>query len=870
MAELIGDKHMTAPGRITLTIVACLALLGAGSCSGEVIMGNDRLFERGHSRVYRGAHLQAISLPIGGIGAGCIQVDGRAVRSVWQIFGNHAHAFVPDSFFAVRVKADSQDPLVRALQTEPVGPFLPMRALSFRGEYPFGWYDFGDPSLPVNVSLETFNPLVPTNCKDSAIPCAVFNITVENMSARTLGVSLLAAQQNAVGFTGEGEIVGRVHPSYGQNKNRIMREGGATILHMSTLKPEDTVGFGDMALMVTGANASATADCPDLPHLFSDYLADGLLDGPESAGPSPAGETIDGALAVPFRLKPGQRRTVTFVLTWYFPNVRHGMGEWGGTGYRYCRWWTSALDVARDLRKRLDSLASDTRLYHDALYSSTLPRWILDRLSSQVAILRTQTCFWTKDGYFGGWEGCSSKTGCCMGNCSHVWHYAQAHARLFPEIARLMREQEFRAQSEDGGIPYRQGAGAESAFDGQCGTILGAYREHLMSPDNEWLKSHWPSIQKAMEFLIRGWDADEDGVLAGRQWNTLDDALGGSTTWMGSLYLASLAACEEMAMLQGDRVAAERYRRIRLSGAVKQDETLFNGDYYIQIPDPQPRRDYLTGCHIDQLLGEWWARQLGLGGFYPRDHVRSALSALFRYNFHPSFRGITQSPRKFVSDDDAGMQMITWPRGGRPSPEHCIYYADEVMTGFEYAAAATMIQAGMLGEGFTVLRAVYDRYDGRLRTDLSAGDNASWGYSGNPFGDDECGKFYARAMSVWSVLLACQGFIYDGPAGRIGFAPVWEPENHVSFFTASEGWGVFSQERKAQTQTCQVKLLYGKLRIREIVLGLSDRTRPSSVRVTIGDTTLDCTHELADSTLTVRFTVPVTLKPDDFISVVIR
>src|SRR3989304_4854096 len=123
------------------------------------------------------------------------------------------------------------------------------------------------------------------------------------------------------------------------------------------------------------------------------------------------------------------------------------------------------------------------------------------------------------------------------------------------------------------------------------------------------------------------------------------------------------------------------------------------------------------------------------------------------------------------------------------------------MTGFEYAAAAAMVQAGLLREGFAVVHAISTRYDGRLREGLTPGGTASWGYSGNPFGDDECGKFYARAMSVWSMLLASQGFLYDGPAGRIGFKPVWQPEDHASLFTAAEGLGPLSQAGGAGGRT---------------------------------------------------------------------
>ncbi|HEV2474375.1 MAG TPA: hypothetical protein VGS41_16990, partial [Chthonomonadales bacterium] len=112
------------------------------------------------------------------------------------------------------------------------------------------------------------------------------------------------------------------------------------------------------------------------------------------------------------------------------------------------------------------------------------------------------------------------------------------------------------------------------------------------------------------------------------------------------------------------------------------------------------------------------------------------------------------------------------------------------------------------------------RYDGRLRSGLTNAPTASWGYSGNPFGDDECGKFYARAMSVWSLLLACQGFIYDGPAGRIGFRPVWRPADHASFFTAAEGWGLFRSRTVASRTTARIRVAWGQLVVREIILKL--------------------------------------------------
>ena len=818
------------------------------------------LFSRGEQRVYRDENLTGISLPVGGIGTGDIQINGAGERRIWQIFNNQSQAFVPDSFFAVRAGRQGAEPVLRALQTTPVGPFSGMKSLTFRGEYPFGWYDFEDPDLPVQVRMEVFNPLVPRDVKASGMPCNIYNLTASNKGDRPVTVSFLAAQQNAVGYRGEGVISDRSHPAYGGNTNETVRARSGTMLRLTSTGDPAAPGSGDMTLGALDANAGVSADWTDPTKLAEGFRASGTLTGPERAGPSPTGHTLNGALAVTFTLEPGETRSVPFFLTWHFPNGVHGDGAWGGSGNQYANWWPSALEVARDLQAHLGELTQQTRLYHDSVYASNLPRWLLDRATSQLAILRSPTCFWTKAGYFGGWEGCGSGNGCCMGNCAHVWHYAQAYARVFPQIGRLMREQELAHQAESGAIPHRQAPGVFPAFDGQCGAILGAYREHLTSPDGRWLHAAWPQIKKAMDYLIRQWDHDEDGVLAGPQWNTLDENVGGSTSWMGSLYCASLAACERMARLEGETDAAARYGRIREAGSKAQDAALFNGEYYIQIPDAQPQRDYATGCHVDQALGQWWASQLDLGVIYPPDHVRSAMKSLAKYNFHLSFQGIAQAPRKFVDDYDAGLQMITWPKAGRPAGDHCMLYADEVMTGFEYAAAATMIQSGLLREGFMVARATSDRYDGRLRQGLSGGDYASWGFSGNPFGDDECGKFYARAMSSWSLLLACQGFIYDGPAGRIGFAPEWQPDNHVSFFTAAEGYGVFTQHRAPDAQTERIEVRSGKLDVAELVFVVADDKRPSKVTVTVAGAPVEVRVQVSDGrvtlTLPARMTVP--------------
>ena len=133
--------------------------------------------------------------------------------------------------------------------------------------------------------------------------------------------------------------------------------------------------------------------------------------------------------------------------------------------------------------------------------------------------------------------------------------------RLFPELDIVLRE---RADFDpavsfkpDGMIDHRGEFNAGHAIDGQAGTLLRAYRDHQMSPDNAFLKRNYPSIKKAMQWLISQ-DGNADGILEGAQHNTLDAAWYGPVAWLSGLYLASLRAVAEMAADMDDRFLCRR------------------------------------------------------------------------------------------------------------------------------------------------------------------------------------------------------------------------------------------------------------------------------------------------------------------------
>src|SRR5208282_861504 len=176
---------------------------------------------------------------------------------------------------------------------------------------------------------------------------------------------------------------------------------------------EELPDFGTMALALLGAAAdSASADAT-----------------------ASFAEKLSGTLGRKIKLKPGKSATVTFVLSWHFPNLSLG-GSLQKAGRYYAARFSSAHAVAQYVAAQFNRLAGETRLWRDTWYDSTLPFWFLDRTFLNASILATSTCYRFASGRFYGWEG----VGCCPGTCGHVYHYAHAAARLFPELERGTRE----------------------------------------------------------------------------------------------------------------------------------------------------------------------------------------------------------------------------------------------------------------------------------------------------------------------------------------------------------------------------------------------------------------------------------------------
>lgn len=424
-----------------------------------------------------------------------------------------------------------------------------------------------------------------------------------------------------------------------------------------------------------------------------------------------------------------------------------------------------------------------------------------------------------EDGSFYGFEGCNVTSGSCEGSCTHVWNYAYALPFLFPALERSMRDLDYRYNLHpDGRMGFRLqlplGRPAQdwhAAVDGQFGNVVKVYRDWKMSGDDAWLRSHWEAVKRSIAYAWSPtnpdrWDPERTGVLWGRQHHTLDTELFGPNAYLTGFYLAALKAAGDIAGHLGEPRAAAEYRALFARGRAWVERHLFNGAYYQQQLDLHDRailapyraadgrfgsvdamywdeehgelkHQIAAGCHVDQVVAQWHANLCGLGDIFDPDHVRAALRSIHAHNYKRSMRDVFNPCRVFALDDEAGVVICAWPEGAR-KPAVPLTYAEETMTGFEYAVAAHMIGEGLVEEGLEIVAAVRDRYDGTRR---------------NPWNEFECGSNYARSMASYALLPALSGFEFDLTRGHIGFSPVAGAEPFRCMWSLDSAWGTYDR-----------------------------------------------------------------------------
>ncbi|KJD37214.1 hypothetical protein PW52_01885 [Tamlana sedimentorum] len=807
-------------------------------------------------KTYDQDHIQKIKMPIGGIGTGTISFTGRGSLEDWEIMNRPAKGFNPTlenrgpvkqkgPFFAIYVEDGQGKKQTRLLEGPPdessyEGPWgaysnqhgLPRFSKAiFKTAYPFGQVFLSDESLPVEVVVGAFNPLIPGNIDDSSIPMAIVNYKVKNTSDKSVTISIAGSIQNFIGFDGtRGKTI--------KNVNNIRELNGVKGIHYTTegVDPESeqwgTMSFvslnnGETSYRTAWQEMKSRWDKKRL-DFWDDFSADGILEKRENK----SANAPMGSIAVKNTLKPGEERNFQFLISWHFPNRQ----TWDKPGFQkhikatvgnyYTTKYTDSWDVILKTLPRLNTLEDNTKTFVNALIKSDFPKEIKESALFNLAHLRTQLAFRIKSGHLLGWEGLFDTYGSCFGSCTHVWNYEQTTPFLFGELAKTMRDVEFGYATDDEGLmsfrvylPLEEGQKwGKAAADGQMGSIMKFYRDWQLSGDDDFLKKHWPKVKKSLEFcwIDGGWDANKDGVMEGSQHNTMDVEYFGPNPQMGFWYLGALKATAEMADYLGENKFAKTCRNLYKSGSKWMDDNLFNGEYYeqhIQPPmsvnnvaealigatGPTKGVDYTSpdyqlgkGVLVDQLVGQVFSHIVGLGYLAKEEHIKKSLESILKYNYVENMASHANFHRSYALGDESALLMAAYP-GERP--EKPFPYFTEVMTGFEYTAAVGMLQEGLTDDGLLCIQNIRDRYDGKKRS---------------PFNEAEAGHHYARSMMAWAGILAVTEFQYSAVEKSMKFTS--KPGTY--FWSNGFSYGTIKVENKL----AELMVLSGELRLESFTL----------------------------------------------------
>jgi uncharacterized protein (DUF608 family) len=796
---------------------------------------------------YTGEYIHQIAFPIGGMGAGMYCLEGNGSLSHFSLRHKPDLKNRPFIFAAIAVKGMEngarilegpvQDERLFGDATTGNGGSLfgvpRFEKASFLARFPFGKIKLEDEDIPMQVNISGWSPFIPGDADNSSLPVGGLEYTFTNNSGESTEAVFSFHSSNLMKVENPslwgGNFVG---------KDSIMAYPNGFLLSQSC-HPDKPWYKGDFAVFTDAADAvidycwfrGGWFDARTL--LWKDIAALNTPSRPVMTG-SPG-----ASLYVPFKLKPGESKSIRVMTAWYVPHSDQRFG-WSPdneqfekkvkeasctdgssccppeltSGY-YEPWYSGRFADIHELAsywgKQYDELKQKSELFSQTFYASELPPEVLEAVSVNLTILKSPTVLRQKDGRLWGWEGCFDQgQGCCEGSCTHVWNYAQAVSRLFPSLERSLRETEFKIDQDKLGhqqfratLPIREpGHGWYAAADGQLGGIMKVYREWRISGNTEWMKQLWPQVKASIDFCILQWDPRHKGVIEEPHHNTYDIEFWGPDGMITGFYLGALNASIIMGKTMGDDVSL--YEDLYAKGKNYLENDLFNGEYFFQ-------KVVIDGLNAENPAT---ASSASIGGGYSEEAIALLKAEGPKYQYGTGCLsdgvlgswlslmcglnpGIDESKIKshllsvyrynFKENltDHVNPQRASYAYGNEGGLLLCTWPKGNV-------PSLPFVYSNEVWTGIEYQLASHLVLAGEVEKGLDIVRTARLRYDGkirNPFDEYECGHWYARAMSSYGLIQGLTGIFFDAVDSTLTIDSKIG-NNFSSFFACESGYGL--------------------------------------------------------------------------------
>lgn len=830
--------------------------------------------EHAFNGTYSGEYLNRIAFPVGGIGAGMFCIEGSGAISHVSV-RHHPQMFnEPGQFAALYIKGLKNGAKVLEGPVPNWKKFglpgagngeggtnygLPrFSSAEFEARFPFCYVTLKDKDIPIEIKMTGWSPFVPTDADNSSLPVGALAYHFQNKGEETFEVTFSYNTRNFMQQEG--------------GKNSIQKITNGLVL--SQTAPEDKPWLAGDFVIFTDDDKTIGDYC-----WFRGGWWDPLTVAWENIkrGEIKAGEPVDenapgASLYVPFKLSPGEKKTIRIMMAWYVPDSDLRIGkdateqELDAKGkcdpasgcctspnvlgiptddqYKYPTykpWYSSKFknihEVADYWKNNYQDLYKKSTQFKDAFYASTLPDEVMEAVAANLTIIKSPTVLRQADGRLWAFEGCSDNDGCCYGSCTHVWNYAQAIPHLFPSLERSLRETEFcENQSVDGHQMFRADLPIRpvhndfyAAADGQLGGIMKVYREWRISGNNDWMEKLFPMVKKSLDYCIQTWDPQHQGIVKEPHHNTYDIEFWGPDGMCTSFYLGALNAFIKMGRLQHQDISL--YEDLFSKGKKYMENELYNGEYFIQKIE---YKDLKAGNPVQE------AEKSFVGKYSPE-----ALALLkkegpkYQYGtgcLSDGIIGAWMSAMCLLEDPVnaektlSHLQSVHTYNFKKNLSEHANPQRPAYALGDEGGLLlCTWPKGGKLELPFVYSDEVWTGIEYEVASHLMLMGKVKEGldivracrnrYDGcirNPFDEYECGNWYARAMSSYALLQGLTGVKYDAldktlyVDSRIG--------DFTSFLSTETGFGnVILKGGKPSLQ-----VVYGQIEVKKIMMDGKD------------------------------------------------
>ncbi|MFX1482053.1 MAG: non-lysosomal glucosylceramidase [Promethearchaeota archaeon] len=715
-------------------------------------------------------------IPIGGLGCGSIGRGYKGDFARWHL-RTGAHEYYPSlpNQFHLRVRGKGR-PFVQTLNPRtPTGPQLSSWNWGMRGSrakyhalFPRAWTTYNFRDIGIEAQCQQLSPVIGNNYQESSYPVGVFSWKIKNVVDEDLDVSLMFTWENSISPT-QPYIDCTNSLVDSSNQNRLVLE-----LQQTRVDAASPVTFG------MGVEGSTGTELTSLTRFNTEARGNILWRSFKKSGnlvesvpkPTKKHHKEGGALCAKVNLGPEESTEIIYALSWDIPIIQFGESR------RWYKYYTrffgsdgnSAVPIVIEALNNWRTWNTLIEEWQRPIVESDRPDWLKSALFNELYYLVDGSSVWVVGevdektdmrglGHFGYLE--------CFEypymNTYDVLYYASfATLMNWPELDNsiqrdfaatidiedsrphtLLVDKKVVPRKRRGSVPHDLGMPQEDPWHAlnayaylDCGKwkdlnpkfILQVYRNYIFTKDEQFLKSCWPAVKQAMEYVDE-FDRDNDGLPENEGFpdQTYDNwCMDGPSAYCGSLYLGATQAMIAMAQVLGDEGVEKKYRIILKNGQRSFEEKLWNGRYYDFDSSAAKHHDSIMA---DQLAGQWYMHVCDLPGIVPTRNELSTLQTIYNFNVLRFQLG-----------------QIGAVNGMRPdgTPDDTCAQSSEVWTGTTYALAAFMIHLGLVEQGLKTAFGVYK---------MTYRDRGYWFRT--PEAWTELGNFrasmYMRPLSVWAI-----------------------------------------------------------------------------------------------------------------------